>query len=119
MTKIAFILWAIDLINGVGFTLLAIGTVAFIVAAITGAISFIEEKDYEDYEKTRLYAKKFAKVAVVCCVIVAAIPSKCTCYTFIAGELLKTPQAKELTDDARQIIDDAKSIIHKYAQEGK
>lgn len=51
-----------------------------------------------------------------CFLVVSAIPSKCTCYAFMAGEVAKMPVVKELTSDARQIIEDVKVMIHKQAE---
>lgn len=124
MTKITLILWAMDFMYGVGYTLLAIGilaVIAFIVFAIAAGMCWHEFKEYgeaddkKNYETMFLCSKKSLIVFSVAFLIVAIIPSKTTCYSFMASEISKLPAVRELTQDARDIFNDVKLLIHKEA----
>lgn len=124
MTKITLILWAMDFMYGVGYTLLAIGilaVIAFIVFAVAAGVYWHEFKEYEEAEDEKNYstmflcAKKSLIVFSTAFLIVAIIPSKVTCYSFMAGEISKLPAVQELTQDARDIFNDVKLLIHQKA----
>lgn len=71
---------------------------------------------FRDTQRFKVFGIRAAIVAITCFLVVSAIPSKCTCYAFMAGEVAKMPVVKELTSDARQIIEDVKVMIHKQAE---
>lgn len=128
MTKITLILWAMDFMYGVGYTLLAIGilaVIAFIVFAVAAGVYWHEFKEYgeEDdkkkYDELFLCAKKSLIAFSTAFLIVAIIPSKVTCYSFMAGEISKLPAVQELAQDARDIFNDVKLLIHQKAIQEK
>lgn len=128
MTKIALMLWAMDFMYGVGRILVAIGilaVIAFIAFSIAAGFSWNEFKEYGDeddkkkYDTMFLCSKRSLIVFSVAFLIVAIIPSKATCYSFMAGEISKLPAVQELTQDARDILNDVKLLIHKQAQGNK
>lgn len=125
MTKIAFMLWAMDFMYGVGLILVAIGilaVIAFMAFAIATGMSWHEfkewgeEDDKKKYKQLYSFSKRSAIIFIVAFVIVALIPSKCTCYAFMAGEVSKLPAIQELTQDARDTLDDVKVLIHNQAR---
>lgn len=124
MTKIALMLWAMDFMYGVGWILVTIGilaVIAFMAFAIATGMSWHnfkewgEEDDKKKYKQLYSCAKRSAIIFIVAFVIVALIPSKCTCYAFMAGEVSKLPAVQELTQDARDILNDVKLLIHQEA----
>lgn len=128
MTKIAFMLWAMDFMYGVGWILVTIGilaVIAFLVFAVATGIAWHdfkewgEEDDKEKFKQFHSCSKRSAITFIVAFVIVALIPSKCTCYAFMAGEVSKLPAVQELTQDARDILDDVKVLIHNQARGNK
>lgn len=128
MLKIALMLWAMDFMYGVGWILVAIGilaVIAFIAFSITAGMCWYSFKEYGDPEDEKKYdtmflcAKRSLIVFSVAFLIVAIIPSKATCYSFMAGEISKLPAVQELTQDARDILNDVKLLIHKQAQRDK
>lgn len=125
MTKIALMLWAMDFMYGVGWILVTIGilaVIAFLAFSIATGIVWHDFKEWgeEDDEKKykHLYScsKRSATIFIVAFVIVALIPSKCTCYAFMAGEVSKLSAVQELTQDARDILDDVKVLIHNQSR---
>ena len=124
MTKITLVLWAMDFMYGVGYTLLTIGiltVIAFMIFAVAAGMCWYSFKEYGDSEDEKKYntmflcAKKSLIVFSVAFLIVAIIPSKATCYSFMAGEISKLPAVHELTQDARDILNDVKLLIHQEA----
>ena len=122
MTRISLVLWAMDFMYGLGFTLLAIGIVALVGFCAFAVIAVTSNAENPDEEKSSEYKKvaKYCAIATMSCfLLVSAIPSKCTCYAFIAGELMGMQQTKKLNNEALQIFEDVKTIIHKYAEDKK
>lgn len=124
MTKITLILWAMDFMYGVCYTLLAVGilaVIAFMAFAVATGMCWHEFKEYGDPEDEKKYdtlflcTKKSLIVFSVAFLIVSIIPSKATCYSFMAGEISKLPAVHELTQDARDILNDVKLLIHQEA----
>lgn len=124
MTKIALMLWAMDFMYGVGWILVAIGilaVIAFIAFSITAGACWYSFKEYGDPEDEKKYdamflcSKRSLIVFSVAFLIVAIIPSKATCYSFMAGEISKLPAVHELTQDARDVLNDVKLLIHRKA----
>lgn len=128
MTKIALMLWAMDFMYGVGWILVAIGilaVIAFIAFSLTAGMYWYSFKEYgnpkdeKKYDTMFLCSKKSLIVFSVAFLIVAIIPSKATCYSFMAGEISKLPAVHELTQDARDILNDVKLLIHQEAVKEK